>query len=501
MEPTSTPDAESGDGGAPAGGVCTDELGALLHGAADLAHELLLLPSGSRAGFLEELHGFMAGLHRRAVQAVAPTAPAADPGAAETGGEQAGAEEADRLLAALAWQLWGVVRTAARVPAVVPPPGGVRPDGRTTAPEGETGADRAPGAAATETTETADAGESTGRPDTGEPVHAAPGQPLGPLPAGREQAERAAAAGPDRAAADPALAAFTSRLAEIAARHPDLRDEPGSGGPADPAGLWLRLHLALLKIPAGKVAGRRSELAEAALLLDGLDDLDGLVEYGPDVLVPALPGVFEEAFVLPLDLPGSGEPAEADRGELLAVLRAAKVPPQEQERVLPWAVRIAQARRLLAVDRTLGGYAEDNVPWSRAQADRLPLAWNDKLSSLSNMRGSAISYVRSAQKLDGTLGRLCHEEPAQRGSWWWEWRSRVSALLEAPAAEANRRAVSPEDVAGWSVAYWSDWCSNNAVHHGHQPKVVLWVLTTPLAPPSGSSEHGRLLLGQSPSSR
>ncbi|WP_395297830.1 hypothetical protein ACF9IK_33540 [Kitasatospora hibisci] len=525
METTSTPDASPGPGEASA-----DGLGLLLHDAAELAHELLLLPSPARTAFLEELYAFMAGLNRRAVEAVAPSAGPAE--AQGTAAEEAAEREAERLLAALAWQLWRVVGPAARAgtaagrepaagpgtgpaptPAVAPAPPQARPGG-----EGDT-ADRAPGGdgpgdtppGATEATDGADSDDSVDAEPPAEPAQPAPPTastesaqstdrtgPTDEEPAEQDgQAEHGGQAGPEPSSEAEPLAAFTARLAAISAAHPDLRhgsELRNDADTPDPAGLWLRLHLAVLKIPAERVAVRRAELTEAALLLDVV------VEGGPDVLVPALPGVFEEAFVVPLDVPESGEPSEADRAEVRTVLDDAEVPEPEEARVLPWAVRIAQARRLLAVDRTLGGYAENNVPWSRAQAERLPQAWTAKLSSLSKVRGAA-TVARSAQKLDATLGRLCHEDPAQRGSWWWEWRSRVSALLEAPAAALGRRAASPEEIADWNMEYWAKWCTGNALHRSDQARTVLWVLTTPLAPPTEASERGRLLLGHAPTGR
>ncbi|MFJ3791636.1 hypothetical protein [Kitasatospora sp. NPDC090091] len=520
METTNAPDAGPGPEEASA-----DGLDLLLHDAAELAHELLLLPSAARTAFLEELHGFMAGLSRRAVEAVAPSG---GPAAAEgTVAEAAAEREAEQLLAALAWQLWRAVGTAVRagtaagrVPAAGPGTGSptvsapaalsaeVRPGGEGTptdrAPGGGPGGDgtdggppKAPPAAdeadstdpvyaepPAEATKTAEPTERTESTERTEPTDEPPAEQDGP-------------AGPAPASEEEPLAAFTARLAAISAAHPDHRHDPDLRNDADttdPAGLWLRLHLSVLKIPAERVAARRAELAEAALLLDVV------VEAGQDVLVPALPGLFEEAFVVPLDVPESGEPAGADRVEVRAVLDDADVPEAEEARVLPWAVRIAQARRLLAVDRTLGGYAENNVPWSRAQAERLPQAWTAKLSSLSKARGAA-TVARSAQKLDATLGRLCHEDPAQRGSWWWEWRSRVSALLEAPAAALGRRAASPEEIADWNMEYWTKWCTGNALHRSDQARTVLWVLTTPLAPPTDASERGRLLLGHAPTGR
>ncbi|MGW4894005.1 hypothetical protein ACWEQL_17305 [Kitasatospora sp. NPDC004240] len=480
MEPTNAPDAEPGDGR-----VRADGLGTLLHDAADLAHELLLLPSGSRTAFLEELHEFMAGLHRRSVAAVAPAAAPAE----------ADEHEAKRRLAGLAWQLWRVLLSASgaptgqvptdegdptRVPSTVVPSSSVTPSSSAT-----------PSSEAAASVEAAD-GPGTGVLTEGEQDEPGPADQMEQMEQGdqADQMERPEETGPATATGNPSLDAFAARLIEIAAGYADLRDEAG-GDPADVAGLWLRLHLALLKIPAEKVADRRTELAEAALLLD---DLNELVEYDPDVLVPALPGVFDEAFVLPLDLPGSGEPAEADREETLSVLRDARVPEQKLQRVLPWAVRIAQARRLLAVDHTLGGYTDYSDRWSRQQATRLPQSWTAKLGSLSAVNG-ADTVVKSAQKLEGTLGRLCHEHPAQPGSWWWEWRSRVSALLDDPAAEAGLTAASPEDVSGWSVTYRSDRSDRNVVLHGHTSPVVLWVLTTPLLSASEPSARGRLLLG------
>ncbi|MFD0345753.1 hypothetical protein ACFQ0M_05955 [Kitasatospora aburaviensis] len=519
-----------------------------MRGFAELAHELLLLPSASRTAFLEELYGFMGGLNRRAVEAVAPSGRPAATGTTVTEAEAKAEREAERLLAALAWQLWRVVGTAARAGTAVgtgtgsapalaaaPVPAGVRPGGVRPGGEGAT-ADRAPGGgpaddgsgggrqsaaaaagvsagpAATDGADTTDSvytdppAEPTGSTGSTDPTGPAdptdeePAEQAGPAPSSEEpSSEEPSSEEPPSEEApleEAPLAAFTARLAAVAAAHPDLRNDTelrNDTDSTDPAGLWLRLHLAVLKIPAERVAARRAELAEAALLLDEVVEGARTCSSRPCRGCSRRRSSSRWTYRV-------GEPAEADRVELRAVLDDAEVPEQEEERVLPWAVRIAQARRLLAVDRTLGGYAENNVPWSRAQAERLPQAWTAKLSSLSKVRG-ATTVARSAQKLDATLGRLCHEDPAHRGSWWWEWRSRVSALLEAPAAALGRRAASPEEIADWSMEYWTRWCTGNAVHRGDQARTVLWVLTTPLAPPTDASERGRLLLGHAPTGR